>query len=209
MNNLSIASVLEKNKVHSDNALTIAMVIDVADPITGQHVETLRIVNYDTDLTIDGELFTKIGFDLNLKDDAGELQNIQLTIQDQAGLIRPYLQTYRGAVGSSATMMVVTVDPDDNTTLVDFSEIFEIISVSAPDYAITIELGAENPLTRAFPARVQFRDRCPFRYKSRRCGYSGSMPSCDLTLTGANGCRAHDNEKRFGGYPAITVITTS
>jgi hypothetical protein len=209
MNNLSIASVLEKNKVSSDNAMTIALAIDIADPNTGDFVTTVRIVNYQTDLVIEDETYTKIGFDLSLKDDASELQNVQLTIQDQVGLIRPYLQTYRGAVGSSVTMMLVTVDPDDNATLVDFSEIFEVVSVSAPDYVVNIELGAENPLTRAFPARVQLRDRCPFRYKSARCGYKGSRISCDLTLTGSNGCRAHENEKRFGGYPAITVVASS
>lgn len=209
MNNLSIASVLEKNKVSSENAMTIALAIEIVDPNTGAAVTTLRIVNYETDLTIEGEQYTKIGFDLSLKDDASELQNIQLRIEDQAGLIRPYLQTYRGAVGSTVTMMVITVDPNDKATLIDFSEIFEAVSVSAPDYVVNVELGAENPLTRAFPARIQLRDRCPFRYKSFRCGYKGDKPSCDLTLIGANGCRAHGNEKRFGGYPAITVVATS
>ncbi|BEE07080.1 MULTISPECIES: hypothetical protein [Aeromonas] len=209
MNNLSIASVLEKNRISSENAMTMALDIELIDPVSGNYVMTLRIANYDTDLTIDGNLYTKIGFDLSLQDDTNELQNVTLTIQDQVGLIRPYLQTYRGAVGSRVTMMIVTVDPTDKTTLIDFSEMFEIVSSSSPDYAVSIELGAENPLMRMFPGRTQMRDRCSFRYKSACCGYSGDLPSCDLTLTGDNGCRAHQNESRFGGAPSITVAVLS
>uniref|UniRef100_UPI002B053875 hypothetical protein n=2 Tax=Aeromonadaceae TaxID=84642 RepID=UPI002B053875 len=107
------------------------------------------------------------------------------------------------------TMMIVTVDPTDKTTLIDFSEMFEIVSSSSPDYAVSIELGAENPLMRMFPGRTQMRDRCSFRYKSACCGYTGALPSCDLTLTGDNGCRAHQNESRFGGAPSITVAVLS
>lgn len=209
MPSLSIASVLEKNRVSSDNAIVVALDVDLTDPVSGQYVMTLNLVNYDTDLTINGKLYTKISFDLELKDDANELQNVSLTIQDQVGLVRPYLQTYRGAVGSTVTMMLVTVDPTDLATLIDFSEIFEVVGSSAPDFTVSIELGAENPLTRAFPGRSQMRDRCSFRYKSRYCGYAGAMPSCDLTLTGDNGCRAHNNETRFGNCPALTVVQVS
>ena len=205
MSNLSIASVLEKNRVSSENAMVIALDIDLVDPVTSAYVMTLRIVNYDTDLTIDGHLYTKISFDLSLQDDANEIQNVNLSIQDSIGLVRPYLQTYRGAVGSKVTMMLLTVDPEDRTSLVDFSEIFEVVGSSSPDYAVNLELGAENPLTRMFPSRTQMRDRCSFRYKSRFCGYTGGLASCDLSLTGDNGCRVHKNESRFGGYPSITV----
>lgn len=209
MANLSIASVLEKNKVSSENAMVIALDFDVIDPISGEKAVTLRVVNYDADLVIEGQEYTKLAFDLALKDSATELQNVTLTIQDQVGLVRPYLQTYRGAVGSTVTMMIVTVDPEDKVALVDFSEIFEVVSTSSPDFSVSIELGAENPLSRAFPSRTQMRDRCCFRYKSRFCGYQGVMPSCDLTLTGDNGCRAHSNESRFGGFPSITVMNIS
>ena len=51
MSNLSIASVLEKNRVSSENAMVIALDIDLVDPVTSAYVMTLRIVNYDTDLT--------------------------------------------------------------------------------------------------------------------------------------------------------------
>ena len=133
MSNLSIASVLEKNRVSSENAMVIALDIDLVDPVTSAYVMTLRIVNYDTDLTIDGHLYTKISFDLSLQDDANEIQNVNLSIQDSIGLVRPYLQTYRGAVGSKVTMMLLTVDPEDRTSLVDFSEIFEVVGSSSPD----------------------------------------------------------------------------
>jgi len=32
---------------------------------------------------------------------------------------------------------------------------------------------------------------------------SGGLATCDLTLEGPNGCRAHNNTRNFGGFPAI------
>jgi hypothetical protein len=32
------------------------------------------------------------------------------------------------------------------------------------------------------------------------------MATCDYTLDGANGCRAHDNEINFGAFPALKFV---
>lgn len=204
LKNLSIASVIEANKISSANAIALAMDIDIVDPITLNFVERLRFVNYATDLTIKGKLYNKANFDLELKENAGEIQNIQLSVQDQAGILMPYLKKYRGGVRSRVLISIISVQPDNTTALIDFSEMFDVISSSAADYVVSIEIGAENPLTRLFPARTQMRDRCSFRYKSPECGHFNAA-SCDLTLTGDNGCRVKGNQARFGGYPSITV----
>lgn len=204
LRNLSIASVIEANKISSANAITLAMDIDVIDPVTLNFVERLRFVNYITDLTIGGNLYNKSNFDLELKEAAGEVQNITLSVQDQAGILMPYLKQYRGGIKSRVLISIVSVQPDNTTALIDFSEMFDVISSSAADYVVSIEIGAENPLTRSFPQRTQMRDRCSFRYKSPECGHS-SAESCDLTLTGDNGCRVKGNQARFGGFPSITI----
>lgn len=33
--------------------------------------------------------------------------------------------------------------------------------------------------------------------------YSGGLATCDLTLDGANGCRIHQHNRHFGGFPAL------
>lgn len=41
---------------------------------------------------------------------------------------------------------------------------------------------------------------CVYPYRdSETCGYTGTLPSCDLTLKGSNGCEAHGNAHRHGG----------
>lgn len=205
MRTLSIASVIESNKISSENAITMALDIDVIDPTTLAVAQRVRLVNYNSDLTIEGNLYNKASFDIQLKESATEVQNIQLTVQDQAGILMPYLKAYRGGVYSTVLVSIVSVQPDNTTAVMDFSEIFEVVSAGANDFVVNFEIGAENPLVKVFPQRRQMRDRCPYRFKSTECGYTGSATSCDLTLTGDNGCRVKGNQARFGGYPAITV----
>ncbi|GAL22936.1 hypothetical protein JCM19235_1237 [Vibrio maritimus] len=206
MNNVSISTVLEKNKISSENALVFALEAQVLDPFSGSFVETVYLTNHTTDLTIEGQNYVRIPFMLDLSNEAGEVQNVSLNIEDQVGLMTPYLRQYRGLVGTQVIVKLVTVPPESTVaSSVDFAEMFNVMSSSAANYVVTLELGAENPLTRACPRRTQLRDRCSHTYRSVECGYTGSMQSCDLTLNGANGCQAHNNTLRYGGSPSITV----
>lgn len=41
---------------------------------------------------------------------------------------------------------------------------------------------------------------CVYPYRDpETCGYTGTLPTCDLTLKGANGCETHNNAHRHGG----------
>jgi lambda family phage minor tail protein L len=54
------------------------------------------------------------------------------------------------------------------------------------------------------PRRTYYRERCAWAYKdATTCGYTGQLSTCDKTMEGTNGCRAHDNVLRFGGFPSI------
>ena len=71
-------------------------------------------------------------------------------------------------------------------------------------YVVTWTLGAENALTKQFPRRLQRRDFCQWVYKdARTCRYNGGLASCDRTLAGPLGCRAHNNVINFGGSPNL------
>lgn len=206
MNNISIATVLEKNKISSENALVFSLELRVIDPFSFNSVETIYLVNHTEDLIIEGQKYVRMPFNLDLSDEAGEVKNITLSIQDQVGLCTPYLRQYRGLVGSEVKVSIVTVAPEEETaTSIDFSEMYTIESSSAANYVVSLELGAENPLSKMCPRRTQLRDRCSHQFKSDECGYVGEATSCDLTLMGSNGCVALGNEKRYGGLPSITV----
>lgn len=211
MKNLSIAAVIEKNKIASSNAIVFILDIDIVDPLTSKMVDRIYLTNHYSDIHFEDHTYIKVPFNLDLKNEAGEIQNLTLSVQDQVGMLTPALRRYQGAVGSQVLARMITITPDNETTAVDFAEIFQVLSSSNSNYVVSFELGAENPLTRLCPARTQLRDRCSFRYKSYECGYNKSMTgdkdmeSCDLTLNGKNGCNKHNNTKRFGGCPALTV----
>ena len=44
---------------------------------------------------------------------------------------------------------------------------------------------------------------CPFTFKDGWCDYKGEIPDCDKTYSGPNGCKAHNNEVRFGGFVGL------
>lgn len=48
---------------------------------------------------------------------------------------------------------------------------------------------------------------CQFQYRSKLCGYSGPLPTCDYTLWGPNGCARHNNIERYGGKPGKRALS--
>jgi phage-related protein len=206
MNNLSLLTVIEKNKLHSDQPFLFALQIEVWDEATQSFIDTLRFVQNDEDVTIDGEAYQALPFEIQIDKRSDSTPSVNISIQDQLQMVQSYLQTYKGGTGSNVKVLVVTgPDKDALTSEVELSDDFAITNSSVKDYVVTWELGVDNPLNQNVPARVALKNVCSFIYKSQNCGYSGAMPTCDLSLAGANGCRAHDNEGNYGGMPGIIV----
>lgn len=200
---LSIASVIEKNRISSDVPFLICADINVIDPASGALAETLHIVRNNEPIVFNGNTYVATNFDVELKEESGSQQTIRLTINDYTKAIQARMQGYGGGVGFSVAIMVV------NSAALDLPpeivEYFEIVASESYNYACTFTLGAENNLSKTFPRRRQARDFCQWRYKSEECGYTGSMPTCDQSLRGTNGCAAHNNVIRFGGFPGINT----
>lgn len=206
MKNLSIASVIEKNKLASGQAWLIALKVDVKNPVTGAIDGHIYMVRNDEPVTIDGQVYEPMPFEVTIDESVDGLPTISVTLQDQTQIVHSYMQAYAGGVGFPVTIMAVT--GDDTTAMVsepDLVEFFEILNGSSDraSYTAAWELGVENPLTIAFPRRRQYTDQCSFRFKSPECGYTGAAETCDLTLGGTNGCRAKDNVVNFGGFPGL------
>ena len=204
---LSIASVIEKNRVASDVPFLIALEVAIKDPITSALIETVRLVKNSEDLTINGFLYTAAAFDIELKEEAASQPSITLSVKDFTRSIITKMESYGGGVGFGVIVSVVNAgalsSPPEATLF------FEVIGSSAANYVVQFQLGAENPLYRIFPRRVQAKDFCGWKYKDQiTCKYAGAIPSCDLTLNGPNGCKAHSNEVRFGAFPGINNAST-
>lgn len=203
---ITIAQVIDKNKIASDRVWVYALKVYVTDA-NGDVLEELNIANNDESLTIAGDTYEPVPFQLEKSETATDLTSLTVAIQDQTRMLQTRLQLYQGAVGFKVDVMIVAVDEGATTGSLepDLVEQYIIMATQANDYVVTFHLGAENPLRYKVPTRSQWKDRCSFRYKSLECGYAGGLTSCDFTLSGPNGCEAHDNEERFGGYPGLVI----
>lgn len=199
--NLSIAAVIEKNRLTSDVPYLLCIEVDVIHPDTGAFVETLRLVRNSENVTVNGQEFVASNFDISIRTEGNAAPDVSVSIEDQTRAVEARMQAYGGGVDFPVRVMLVPGNALDEPP--EDVEYFKVVSGGSSGYRVRWTLGADNPLALSFPRRRQLRDRCAWRYKSSDCGYSGSMPSCDLTLQGANGCGAHSNSENFGGYPGI------
>jgi len=200
---LSIATVVEKNRIESDVAFLLLMKVEVRDS-SGALIETLRLVRNNENVTVDGNLYTAFPFGIDIVSEAGKEPSVQLSIEDVTGAIQQTMEPYDGGIGFEVVLMVVNMDPGVST--VEASETFRVVDATVSDYTVTWTLGAESHLAIPFPPRRQIKDTCPWNYKDNDCKYDGELPSCDFSLEGANGCAAHENEINFGGFPALNPV---
>jgi phage-related protein len=192
--------VIDKNKIASVNAWLVLIDIEIKDT-SGTTAETLRIVQNKENYVYKGNTYTALNFQMDFTQESNNEPSMSLTFEDVTGAIRDRMEEYNGGIGSTVKMMVVNTGDTDGES--EIEDLYDVISATANGIVINWKLGSENPLKYQFPYRRQYRDRCPWVYKGARCGYSGALPSCDYTLNGANGCRAHNNIVNFGGFPAL------
>lgn len=198
----SIATAIEKSRVASDAAYLLFLEIFVPNRDTGEIVETIRLVNNPDDVTLNGVAYTGVGFNISLKSEAGGLPSVDLSIIDTKGIVRSYMEQYAGGVDFEVAIHAAFSNSLDAPP--DCTEYFSVLSARASGYTANFSLGAENPLAQPFPRRKARRDYCGWRYKDDQCGYAGSLPTCDYSLQGDNGCAKHGNTIRFGGFPGLS-----
>lgn len=204
MKTLSIASSINKNAFSSDVAWLVAIDVDIIDPSTLQKVTTIYLVNNNEDISINGTSYIAVPFSINIRSEQGEIPEVSLTIQDQSQIVQSYMQKFNGGTGFKVRMHAVNSERLEHPP--ESTEYFEVTSASSTDYVATWQLGAENMLRQKCPRRKQHRDFCTWVYKDPdTCAYTGNMPTCDHSLSGVNGCKAHSNEANFGGFPSIQV----
>lgn len=202
---LSLATVLEKNQIASSTPFLIVLDVTVVDPATGSGVETLRLVRNTEDITWNGQVYTAAQFDIDLKEESGAQSQVTLSVVDHTKALLQRLENYGGGVGFRVTLSVIVGDTATMATAKpEVQFFFEITGASASEYSVSFTLGAENPLTKLFPRRLQVKNFCAWKYKDpSTCKYAGGMASCSFTLEGDNGCKAHNNDINFGAFPGI------
>lgn len=201
---LSIASVIEKNKLASSVAFLPLLQINVYDPENGGFVEQIRLVRNNEPITFKGLEYQPVMFDIEFGSENGAQYNVELSITDMTKVVQRKMDEYGGGIGFTVTLMIVNSERLNERE--EIAEYFEVVGASTDRFRASFTLGAENILAKSFPRRKQTRDFCQWRYKDpNTCRYTGAMPTCDLTLQGPNGCGAHNNSLNFGGFPGIVI----
>lgn len=195
---LSVASMIDKNRLASEYKFLILIKIDVLNPETNSFVDQLYFVRNDEDIEYQGQVYQAANFDLETKVESGELHDVNLSVTDYSGAVRAALELYDGGVGSKVTMYIV--NSGDLQLKPELEETFDVIGASANVFTIKFSIGANDVLTRRCPRRQQLKDFCSWTYKSANCGYTGNLPTCEYTLSD---CKLHDNAVNFSGFPGI------
>jgi phage-related protein len=202
-NKLSIAAVIDKNKITSENVFLVLIEVYVQDS-DGNAVSTIRFCKNSENITFDGELFTASNFELDIKLETNQEPSITLTAQDQTKALAQYIDAYDGLVRNKVRMLVVNSASLGSPAELD--ETFVVTSSRISGYVSTLELGVESAVSQRFPRHRQFKDRCFKTFKGPRCQYAGPDATCSYSRTGVNGCIAKGNEINFGGFPGINEL---
>lgn len=202
MKTITAALTTEKNKLDSASAWLPLVTVEVSPS------EILRLVPNPTNVTFRGETYVAFGLEIDeiTQDAKGGLHDVRVSVSNVTREIGSYME-FNELRGARVEILYVNsanlADPD----AVVAEERYEIMSIQVKGAQfVSFTLGHDRISQHQFPSGRFFRDNCRWIYKSVECGYSGGLASCDKILEGTNGCRAHANVPRFGGFPLLTPV---
>lgn len=223
MHQLSMAAILEKNKLSSDKPwyLLLDIVLNPDDPSTA-----VSLARNTDPVLYNGKTYDAYNFDLDVVEEKGnaELPQVQLRASNVGRLLEGSLTKYNGGVGASVTLSVV--NEANMAGEPDLTLEFTILSTSTDEEWVTFDLGADSPMRMPFPKNYYYATNCHHVYNSpavqagtrgRFCKFAGTdqtsmdlvnfptatFTTCDKTWNGPNGCQAHKNQPNFGGFPNL------
>lgn len=172
--------------------------------------EILRFARTQQPVTFLGETWQPFPFDepQPREDMTGELESTRLTFADPTGYIVDLIRKNNALADRRVTLYKVATallaTPTDAMSRRNYiTQQFTVVGVTTSRTGAVIELGAMNAVRLAVPQLLAGRDTCRWAYRGAECGYTGQLPTCDRRWDSSNGCLAHGNQDRFGGFPGI------
>ena len=192
MLSISAISKAEKNKLSTDSAMLILLEIRLTNVV--------YICYNNEDITWKGQLYQAFPFEIGetSEDSDGSDPNISLKVSNVAQGMQWYVEDSGGGVGTEVILRVVNSKNLNGNA--DLEEYYTVLDCKVDEQWIDFTLGTEYSARTRRPLDRYMKNNCPFVYKGLRCAYRGSIPTCYRTL---EDCRAHNNSRRFGGFPGI------
>ena len=203
--NISVASVIDKNKISSNTVWVVLMEVDIVDPNTRNVVDTIYVAKDSDPVIFQDNIYQPFNFEIEYSVKKDSAPDMSVSFQDQMRFISSKMEAVAGGVFSNVKMMVVNTARLDQPP--EIEEVYQVISAGVQNFVISAKLGVENPLTMQFPKHTQRQDRCAWRFKGYGCGYTGTNQYCDYTANGANGCKVNGNYQNFRAEPGLVIMT--
>ncbi|MGH8597285.1 MAG: hypothetical protein ACREXT_11570 [Gammaproteobacteria bacterium] len=198
MRTLHPTLIAEKNKLATGSAWLPLIQVEVSSTLT------LYLVPNPSSVTFDSQVYDPfpVTVDMVEQDTRGGLGDVLLAVSNVGRTVGAYVEA-NDLRGKRVQILYVNSSKLDDPTAYAVKEIYEINAINVDEKVVKFVLGHERVLSQKVPAGRHQRDNCRWIYKSVECGYSGTMANCDKILNGVNGCRAHLNVPRFGGFPLM------
>lgn len=196
MNQLQLASILEKNKIASAEAFLIFLEIII--PGLAEHI---RVVLNNEDVVWNSQTWVAFPFELEeVTESKTELPSLNIKVSNVNRVMNSYVEHANGATGSMVILRVVNSANLASDTP-DVEETFSVQQITVDVNYATIKLGADAATTLRRPFWAYSCRNCRWKFKSVQCGYSGAETVCNKTLSR---CKALSNTNRWGGQVGIT-----
>lgn len=202
MRSITAALTQEKNKLSMTSAWLPLITVEV------NAATTLRLVPNPTTVTFDGQNYAPFGCEIEdvVQDAKGGLHDVSISVSNVTREISAYVE-FNELRGARVSIKYVNSANLADADAVVLEERYEVMSIQVKgSQFVTFILGHDRITQHQFPSGRFFRDNCRWIYKSVECGYVGGLATCSKILEGANGCRAHANVPRFGGYPLLSPV---
>ena len=200
---LSLAAQQDKSLIASGDAYLL-----LVDLIwNGEHTRLVRnpsAVQFDAGDGLGLQTYQPYSFEIDIQQPGGnQLPTIHLHASNVLGMLQSLIEAYAGLAGAVCNLYVMnTAHPAGEPAAAIATT---ILSSSSTAEIVTFTLSAPSPMRQLFPLFLYRGDVCMWvtNYKGKQCGYTGTLPTCDGTYGGADGCTLHDNTVRFGAFPGI------
>lgn len=173
----------------------------------GQHMRFARnvdAINFDAGDGNGVQAYQPFNFEFTAEQPgSSQLPSMTLKASNTMRILQGVIEQYGGIAGAVANIYVYnTAHPAGEADLAVTTTVMKSVCTAE---LVTFTLAAPSPLRQLFPRFLYRANFCMWvsQYKSKWCGYTGTIDNCDGTYNGTNGCQAHSNAGRFGAFPGI------
>ncbi len=192
---LSDIAKFEKNQIYTDGVFCMLLQVDIPN------VDTLYLCYNNEDIQWNGHLWQNFPVEIgeNSQTQDSSIPTIEIKICNITRELAGFVEDTKGANNGKITVYIINTKNLTSTTP-EIEERWMIQKAHSDQEWITFTVGPDYSPNSKMPQERYLKNGCRFCYKSVRCGYIGTVTTCNHTLTD---CRKHGNSKRFGGFPGI------